>query len=62
MLRTLAEAAEILGLSVNTVRHQREYGRIAAAKYGRDWLIEDREIERYRRESLGRPGAPRRKA
>lgn len=58
MLRTLAEAAELLGLSVNTVRHQREAGRLSAAKYGRDWLVEDREIERYRRESLGRAGRP----
>ena len=53
---TIAEAAERLGLSVSTVRHQAQAGRLRASKVGRDWLVSEREIERYRAESLGKPG------
>lgn len=56
---TMAEAADRLGLSVSTVRHQAQAGRLRAAKAGRDWLVTEREVERYRAESLGRPGRHR---
>jgi excisionase family DNA binding protein len=53
---TTAEAAESLGIAPTTVRRQIEQGRIAARKVGRDWWVTPREVERYRAESLGRPG------
>lgn len=57
---TLAEAAAYLGLSPDTLRSQVRYGRLKARKVGRDWHTTPAEVERYRREVLGRPG--RRKA
>ncbi|MCY7419768.1 MAG: helix-turn-helix domain-containing protein [Chloroflexi bacterium] len=56
---TTIEAAERLGLAPATVRHQIDLGRIAARKVGRDWRVTAREVDRYRSETLGRPG-PRR--
>ena len=53
---TTAEAAARLGLAPATVRRQIEQGRIGARKVGRDWQVTPREVERYRAESLGRPG------
>lgn len=53
---TLAQAAELLGVSHNTLRHQANTGRLRAVKIGRDWLVEEAEVERYRAQSLGRPG------
>jgi excisionase family DNA binding protein len=53
---TLAEAADALGLSPDTLRSQIRYGRFAARKVGRDWHTTPREVERYRREVLGRAG------
>jgi excisionase family DNA binding protein len=58
MLLTLAQAAERLGRSVNTLREQIRRGRLHAQKIGRDWLVEEAEVERYRRENLGRAGRP----
>ena len=55
-LITLAEAAERLGLSVVTLRHQAQSGRLRAQRIGRDYLVTEREVERYRAESLGKPG------
>ncbi len=53
---TLPEAAAILGLSPATLRQQIARGRLRARKVGRDWTVTAAEIERYRVESLGRPG------
>jgi excisionase family DNA binding protein len=53
---TTAEAAERLGIAPTTVRRQIELGRISAGKVGRDWWVTSREVERYRSDSLGRPG------
>ena len=57
---TTSEAASALGISVNTVRHQIGAGRLRASRQGRDWLVTAGEVERYRADSLGRPGRPRR--
>jgi excisionase family DNA binding protein len=57
--RTLAQAAKLLDRSVSTLREQVRRGRLAATKVGRDWLLSDAEIERYRRDSVGKPGRPR---
>jgi excisionase family DNA binding protein len=58
MLITLIEAARRLDLSPVTVRAQVHNGRIAATKIGRDWLVDEAEVERYRTETLGRIGRP----
>jgi excisionase family DNA binding protein len=57
---TLVEAAARLGLAPATLRHQVERGRLAATKLGRDWLVSDAEVERYRATRLGRMGRRRR--
>lgn len=51
---TLTEAATSLGLSPATLRVQVRNGKLRAAKKGRDWHVTPAEVERYRRESLGR--------
>jgi excisionase family DNA binding protein len=58
MLITLAQAAERLGLSTSTLREQVHRGRLAAQKIGRDWLVEETEVDRYRLESKGQAGRP----
>lgn len=50
----LAEAAGVLGVSHATLRAQIHRGRLHAFKVGRDWLVTDEEIERYRLEVQGR--------
>jgi excisionase family DNA binding protein len=55
---TTNEAADALGISPDTLRIQISNHRLHARKRGRDWWITDREVERYRAESLGRPGRP----
>ncbi len=51
---TLAEAAERLGLASDTLRHQAQGGRLQARLIGKTWVTTLEEVERYRRESLGR--------
>lgn len=53
---TLAEAAASLGLAHSTLARQVRLGRLDAVKVGPVWLVRDTEVERYRRDSLGRPG------
>lgn len=48
---TLAEAAERLGVLPSTLRHQIRNGKLRATKPGRDWLVTEREVERYAREN-----------
>jgi len=50
----LAEAADMLGVSHATLRAQIHRGRLHAFKVGRDWLVTDEEVERYRLEVQGR--------
>lgn len=51
---TLTEAAARLGLSPVTLRVQLGKGKLKGRKVGRDWTVSEREVERYRAESLGR--------
>jgi len=51
MLLTLVQAAKRLGVAPATLRAQVHRGKVNAAKVGRDWLVEEKEVERYRRES-----------
>jgi len=53
---TLAEAAQALGLKPGTLNVQVRRGRLRAKKLGRDWHVTPAEVERYRREILGKPG------
>ncbi|HEV2006691.1 MAG TPA: helix-turn-helix domain-containing protein [Candidatus Limnocylindrales bacterium] len=55
---TLAEAATRLGLSSSTLRHQAHAGRLQATLYGKTYVITEVELERYRRDQLGKPGRP----
>lgn len=50
---TLAEAGDRLGLSPSTLRNQVKNGRLRATMIGKTWTVTEREVERYRRESLG---------
>ena len=51
---TIVEAAAELGLSPRTLRGQAKRGTLAATQAGRMWLVTREELERYRREHLGR--------
>ena len=53
---TLTEAAQRLGRSSSTLRHQIANGRLRARRLGSLWVVSERELERYRRESLGQTG------
>ncbi len=55
---TLAEAALRLGRSPSTLRHQVKAGRLRARLVGKTWVVSEREVERYRADSLGKPGRP----
>ena len=56
---TLAEAGTRLGLSPSTLRNQVKAGRLRGTLYGKTWTVTEREVERYRAESLGKPGRHR---
>lgn len=47
---TLKEAAEQLGTTPDNLRGAIARGALRAAKHGRDWWVEPREVERYRKE------------
>ena len=53
---TVTEAAASLGIVPATIRAQIKGGAIKATRIGPIWTITPREVERYRAESLGRPG------
>ena len=55
---TLSEAAARLGVAASTLRHQVQAGRLGAELYGKTYVVTEAEVERYRRESLGRQGRP----
>ena len=53
---TFTEAAARLGIAASTLRHQVQVGRLRARLIGKTYVVTAREVERYRTESLGRPG------
>jgi excisionase family DNA binding protein len=54
MALTLAQAAERLDLSPATLRSQIRNGRLRGKLVGKTWTVTEGELERYRRDSLGR--------
>jgi len=55
---TTEEAAAALGLTIKTIRKQVERGKLTAGRFGRQLTFDLAEVERYRRENLGRNGNP----
>ncbi len=55
---TLTEAADQLGLAASTLRHQVQAGRLRARLVGKTYVVTAGDVERYRREHLGKPGRP----
>lgn len=53
---TLKEAAEMIGLSPQTLYLQVRRGKLTATKKGREYLVLKSEIERYDREVKGKSG------
>lgn len=53
---TVAQAAEELRLSKSTVHKQITAGAITATRVGNGLLVHRDELERYRAQSLGKPG------
>jgi excisionase family DNA binding protein len=53
---TLKEAGERLGISHVTLRLQAKKGVFGATLAGHQWLVTSDEVERYRRENLGKRG------
>jgi len=49
---TLAEAAQLLNLSPETLRWQIRNGKLRARKIGPLWTVTEREVERYRADNL----------
>lgn len=56
-LVTTKEAAQILGVTPVRVRQFIQDGRLIAEKRGRDHLLEDREVQRFKRH--GRRSGPK---
>jgi hypothetical protein len=52
----ISDAATMLDLAANTLRQQAEKGVLRAVQIGRTWVLTEREVERYRREHLGKVG------
>jgi excisionase family DNA binding protein len=50
---TLSQAAVRLGLSPSTLRGQISKGKLRGRLIGKTWTVSEREVERYRAESLG---------
>jgi predicted RNase H-like HicB family nuclease len=55
----LADAAAELGLGSSSLRHQAAKGQLVARVLGKTWITTRDEVERYRREHLGRLGRPK---
>jgi excisionase family DNA binding protein len=63
-LMTISEAADALGIRRDSLRRQAQNGVLHAERVGAVWIVTEREVERYRREHLGKvgpkPGSKRR--
>jgi len=60
---TLTQMAKYLGLKdAAPLRRLCESGKLHAEKMGKTWLVPNTEVERYRKENLGKRGRPSKKA
>lgn len=55
----LSDAADELGLQLVTMRVAADRGYIEAVKIGQSWVTTRNQVERYRRERLGKIGRPK---
>jgi excisionase family DNA binding protein len=56
MLIGTAEAARLIGCHRDSIRHMINQGRLKAQKVGRDWLIEEADLETVKEQpQFGRP-------
>lgn len=56
-LYSISEAAELLGLSPITLRHQAQRGKLPAHRLGKSvWVVTEEALALYREHSLGRAG------
>jgi len=53
---SLAEAADVLGVTRRNLSNQAKRGRINAMMLGDRYVVTAEELERYQREQAGRPG------
>jgi len=53
---TISQAAERIGVSINTLYSQIARERIRATKFGRQWMLTAVEVRRYIEEIQGRQG------
>jgi len=53
---TITQAAERIGVSPDTLQSQIRRGKIAAERFGRQWMIKGNELQRYREEVQGKHG------
>ena len=58
-LLALAQADVQLGVAASALRHQVAKGALRADLIGKTWVVTPTEVERYRREHLGRIGRPK---
>jgi len=59
---TTTEAARRLGVTPNRVRALIEAKRLKAFKYGREWLIDPKDLEAVKDRKVGRPRKARKGA
>lgn len=57
MLLTTNQAAARLNVTRPLVIRLCQQGRIKAQKVGRDWLIEEKELSKYKPRKVGRPAS-----
>lgn len=55
---TTKQAAAILGIAARTVKDYCQDGKLKAQKFGRDWLIEEKDLAAFQQERKPR-GRPR---
>jgi excisionase family DNA binding protein len=54
---TLAQAAEVIGLSPNTLRNQIKNGALHGWLVGKTYVVRPKDLETYRKKHKGKPGA-----
>lgn len=57
---TAKQAAELLGVNDSRVRQLARSGQLKAVKQGRDWMIDENDVEAFKRPARG-PKGPRTK-